>query len=65
MMTGSREESGGGKKSANEKEIPVPDASLFHPFTKPHLGLFILIVVAGIDEVSTLGIEVIEDFEDL
>ena len=64
-MMGSKERGGRGCKLEKEKEILVPDASLFHPFTKPHLGLFILIIVAGINEVSTLRIEVIEDFEDL
>lgn len=41
----------------------VSIASLFHPFTNPLLGLIVLIIYGGVDEVAALCVKIIHHFE--
>ena len=36
-----------------------------HPLPDPHLGLLVLVIVGRVDEIASLGVEVVEEFEDI
>jgi hypothetical protein len=41
----------------------VPHAVLFHPLANIFLALLILVIIAGVDEVAALIVEVVQDLE--
>ena len=41
----------------------IPHPTLLHPLTNPRLALFILVIIARVDEVATIIVEVIENLK--